>query len=82
MTGNHENASVNLFSSQVGLARTMQHSFTKQKHQELVEGKNKPLAHNKFKKILDNPLARIMSKKGQQLSKPLFKETDLIDQQE
>jgi len=61
----------------MGLTRTLQHNFFKQLHQPLDENKTKPLAHLKFKKVLENPLARIMSRKGQQL--PLFKESDLQD---
>ena len=64
MTANHENASINIFSTQMGLNRTLQHNFYKQRHQPLDENKTKPLAHLKFKKILENPLARIMSRKG------------------
>lgn len=56
----------------------MQHSFFKQKHQALEEGMTKPLAHLKFKKTLENPLARIMSMKGK--AQALFKESDLQEQ--
>jgi hypothetical protein len=75
MTGNRENASVNLFSTQMGLNRCLQHNFHKQKHQLLQEKTTKPLAHKNFKKILDNPLAKIMSRRGKPT--PLFKESDL-----
>jgi hypothetical protein len=32
MTANHENASINIFSTQMGLNRTLQHNFYKQRH--------------------------------------------------
>ena len=50
LTGNKANSSVNLFSTQMGLNRSLQHNFSKQKYQEVEEGP-KQLAHLKFKKI-------------------------------
>lgn len=79
LTGNKANGSVNLFSTQLGLTRTLQHSFKKQKHQELEQGQTKPLAHLKFKNVYENSLVKIMSKRPAPKSEPLFSESDLKD---
>ena len=61
----------------MGLTRTLQHNFFKQKYHSL--DKVKPLVQNKFKKVLDTPLVRVLSKKGSAV--PLFEETDLQQEQ-
>lgn len=62
LTGSHQEGSVNLFSTRMGLTRLLQHNFTTQGHQSKDESAQ--LRHLAYKKVFENPLVRIMSKKG------------------
>lgn len=77
LTGNKENASVNIFTTQLGLTRTLQHNFFKQKYQTLENAS--PLPQTKFKFVLGTPLVKVFSKRGQAV--PLFNESNLEQEQ-
>ena len=60
----------------MGLTRTMQHNIGAQAHQSKAD--SKPLAHMRYTKTFENPLVKILSKKGSaQKDQPVFEESEL-----
>jgi hypothetical protein len=77
MSVNNQDASVNLFSQKMGLTRLFQHSFKAQTWQE-----KSSLRHNDFKKVLDNSLVCMRSKKSSAEDPGLFDESALKPSEE
>lgn len=78
MTANNTDGSINIYTTQLGLNRVLKHNFLEQSFLPETD-KDATLKHLKFKTILQDDNAQVLSRRGVSLdaTKPLFTVADL-----